>query len=227
MIIMIHGGPYARDVWGYDSEIQFFTSLGYSVMQINFRGSTGYGKEYSINKHADICKYSLDDVKDGIDWAVRMKLVKPGKIAIYGASFGGYVSLASAAFYPDLFECAIGYAGVYDWIVEFEADMNNSEKWFEDFGPMFLDLEKDRPKYIKCSPINNVDNIKIPVYLIHGKSDHTVNKSQTSNMAAKLSKAGNEPKVDYFSWGVHGHANENHRIEFYKDLAKFLETNMK
>jgi len=119
LIALSHGGPQVRDTWGYDGEVQYFASLGYAVLQVNYRGSTGYGKAYALQSIIDVGHRSVDDVADGVRWVTAEGMADPHRVVVYGASYGGYISLGLATRYPDLPCCVVGFAGVYDWELDF------------------------------------------------------------------------------------------------------------
>lgn len=116
-----HGGPWARDTWGYNPEVQFLAARGYAVLQMNFRGSTGYGRKFTELGYKQWGQTMQNDITDGVEWLIKQGIADPKRIAIYGASYGGYATLAGVTFTPDLYACAIDYVGVAN-LVYFHAD---------------------------------------------------------------------------------------------------------
>ena len=221
----IHGGPKVRDTWGFNPEVQFFARLGYAVFQVNYRGSTGYGRTYSGENFIDVCRYVVEDVADASRWAVAKGYADAERIAIYGSSFGGYAALAGVAFKPKLYRCAIGYAAVYDWIMQLKDDRRDSWlrhiefEWRSDF---YLDVDTHKDEYKAVSPRYFAEDIRAPVLIIHGGSDSRVWQRQAKAMRAALRQANKTHKVVINSWGVHGLPDEKKRIDFYVKVAEFL-----
>jgi len=227
MIVMIHGGPRARDYWGWDSEAQYFAALGYTVLKINYRGSSDYGIDYSPYSHLESIKASIADVADGVRWALKEGLANPDKVAIYGSSFGGHVALRCAAENPDLFACVIGYAGVYDWVREMDREFAKEPiYWKLKMRTYYGDYENEKDQWRAASAITIADRIDAPVYLLHGGSDQIVASKQSKLMRSALKKAGKSVKLKILSFNNHGMATETPAIRFYQNLAKFIEESM-
>lgn len=225
-IMLVHGGPSSRDSWGFNPEVQFLSNLGYHVIQVNFRGSSGFNEDYSIKDLRQICEFSVSDVADAARWAIAEGITDPSRIAIYGGSFGGYAALAGAALEPDLYQVAIGFAGVYDYdrlLKNHYKGKRAVKSWLE---PFIGDIDKDPEAYKELSPIHFAENIQASVLLVHGGADSVVPVSQSKNMARALRKAGNEPVLETTTWGVHGFANEEKRIEFAKLVGEFLKQHL-
>ena len=221
LILIIHGGPATRDIWGFDSEAQYFAALGYAVMQVNYRGSTGYGEDYALenNSMADVLRLSVDDVADAAQWAVTSGLTESKRVAVYGGSFGGYIALGCATRYPDRFACALGFAGVYDWETQFGRDRKEAGSYFKWQKEWWGDHpEKFRP----YSPVLAAAAVRCPIWLAHGGADQRVFIEQTQMMAAALKKAGKDFEVHTDTWGVHGLPNPETRKEYYHSVTAFL-----
>ena len=230
LLMTIHGGPYSRDVWGFDPEVQFFAKLGYAVFQVNYRGSSGYGEVYEGENLIEVCRYVVEDVADAAQWAIVEGYADGERIAIYGGSFGGYAALAGAAFAPDFYRCVVGFAGVYDWILQLRDDRRDWWLKFIEFGwraDYYLDLKKYREEYAAVSPRYSAESIRAPVLLIHGGRDSRVSAQQAKVMAAALRKARKTVEVAIFGWGVHGFLDAESRIKHYIKVAQFLEKYMK
>jgi len=227
-IVMVHGGPRARDYWGFDPEVQFYAQMGFAVLQVNYRGSSQLYQEHVYNL-VECCKYSVDDVADATQWFIDQGFADPKHIGIFGWSFGGYTALASAARYPDLYQCAMGAAGVYNWqhlIEDHEKDdFSNMMEWSTDF---WGDIDEDWDDYALYSPINQVDQIKIPVYLLHGRADGVVGASQSRKMYSALKDAGVDVKLDTPSWVGHGlYKDQRRRLKYVRQIYDFLAEHLK
>ncbi len=228
MIVMPHGGPFARYEWGFNAEVQFLASRGYAVLQINYRGSTGYGRYYRETARGQFGKKVQDDITDGVYWAINEKIADPERIAIFGGSFGGYMALCGLTFTPDLYKCAISFAGVYDWVAMF--DQLKRKKYrnysYDLLKPWFGDPQKDKDIIRGISPINYVDQIKVPVLIVHGRSDYVVDTLQAKNLITALKKAKKSYKVYLQNWEGHGFIDEKKRFKFYSKVEDFLEKNL-
>ncbi|MDQ8197645.1 prolyl oligopeptidase family serine peptidase [Pelagicoccus enzymogenes] len=223
-LLMIHGGPRARDRWGWDAEAQYFSKLGYHVLKINYRGSEGYGIEFSPYSHIDSIESSVRDTVDGARWLVDQGLASPGKIAIYGSSFGGHVSLCSAAAEPEIFFASMGYAGVYDWPTHLDKAFEEQPVYARlKTNTYYPDFEKNRAHWFAASALPQAEKISCPVFLIHGRSDETVSATQSRRMHKALKKAGKQSQLKILSFNRHGFTLEKNRISFYSSLAEFLE----
>ena len=226
LLMVVHGGPAVRDVWGFNPEVQFLAKLGYAVLQVNYRGSTGYGISYARKNILEVCRFGISDVADGARWAVRNGYADPDRIAIYGGSFGGYAALAGAAFESDLYRCAIGYAGVYDWVQQMKEDKKDFREYVKWRNKYYPDLDDHRKEYESISPRFAAQNVNCPVLLIHGGSDLRVQSRQAKLMQRALKAAGKECEMIINNWGIHGLPKESKRIEFYVSVARFLQRHM-
>lgn len=225
-VMLVHGGPMARDSWGFDSEVQFLAYLGYHVIQVNYRGSSGFNPDYSIENYLEICHKAVEDVSDGARWAIREGIADPERLAIVGGSFGGYTALASAAFEPDLYKVAIGFAGVYNFDRQLREDYKDEDDVRKWLGPFIGDIENNPDLYHDISPVNFADKIKARVLLMHGGADTRVSAKQTKLMSKALDDAGVEHDVDISSWGLHGFYNDKESRKYGTRLGEFLRDNL-
>lgn len=185
LIVLPHGGPWGHDAPDYDYWTQFLANRGYGVLQPNFRGSTGYGTAFLKAGEGQMGLAMQDDLSDGLAWAVQQGIADPRRVCIMGASYGGYAAMWGVAKDPDLYRCAIAIAGV-----------SNLRREVNDFGDSLLggkykdDWKRMTPDFAAVSPINAIGRIKVPMLLIHGKKDITVDYAQSANMYAKMREAG-------------------------------------
>jgi dipeptidyl aminopeptidase/acylaminoacyl peptidase len=224
-IILVHGGPWAQDEWGWDSEAQFFASRGYTVFQLNFRGSTGYGREHREAGNKEFGLAMQDDLTDGAHWLIEKGFADPDRIGIYGASYGGYASLQAAVKTPDLFRAAASFAGVTDLPTILG----------DDEGYLFLEASNDEligdswddSDYLKAvSPARHADEIKIPILLAHGTEDSRVHEKHLLMMESAIEKAGGVVEAYRYSGEVHGFIDERNRIDFYQRLGDFFDRHL-
>jgi acetyl esterase/lipase len=222
-VMLIHGGPKSRDNWAYNPQVQFLAHLGFNVIQVNYRGSSGFNRHYSISKLQQICSKAVNDVADAARWAIDQGIADPDRIAIMGASFGGYTALASAAFEPDLYKVAIGVAGVYNFDRQLQDDFRGESSAREWFAPMLGDIEEDPDMYRDLSPIHFAGDIQAKVLLFHGGADSRVSSNQSKRMSRALKAAGKDHVVEINTWGVHGLYNQKERIKFGILTGEFLK----
>jgi dipeptidyl aminopeptidase/acylaminoacyl peptidase len=223
-IVLLHGGPMSRDVSGWDPEVQLFASRGLAVLQINFRGSTGYGSDFQAAGQLEWGLAMQDDVTDGVRWLIERGIADPDRIGIYGASYGGYAAMMGLVKTPELFRCGASYAGVMDLL-----GILRDGEWFEGGRMMRLiigDPREDAERLRATSPIENAGAIRVPVLIAHGVDDERVHVRQSEKMAKALQKAGREVEVLIFPDEIHGFKEERNRIEFYTKLSAFFEKNL-
>ncbi|GLS83553.1 alpha/beta hydrolase family protein [Paraferrimonas haliotis] len=220
-VIMPHGGPHVRDYWQYNSRVQLLASRGYAVVQINFRGSTGYGEEFVEAGYGHWGTDIQQDIIDAANYVIRDGVADKDRLCIFGGSFGGYSALQSAIIEPELFKCAIGYAGVYDLEMLFtEGDIENL-KW----GDAYLEktVGNDKAELRRQSPVYNVDKLKAPVLIIHGEDDERAPIEHAEALREALDKA-NHP----YEWLVkdkegHGFYLEENIVEANQKVLAFLK----
>ncbi len=223
VVINPHGGPWARDDWGFNNEAQMFANRGYAVLQMNFRGSTGYGKEFWLKSQKQWGKTMQDDITDGVQWLIKEGIADPKRVAIYGGSYGGYATLAGVTFTPDLYACAVDYVGVSNMFTF----MKTIPPYWEPYKAMFYEMVgdpvKDSALLAEVSPALHAGNIKTPLFVAQGANDPRVNKAESDQMVEALKKRG--VAVDYMVKNDEGHgfANENNRLDFYKEMDKFFD----
>ena len=225
MVVMIHGGPHGvRDYWSYDSEVQLLANRGYAVLQVNFRGSGGYGGKFQELGYKEWGGKMIDDIIDATNFALNEKSIDKSKVCAYGASYGGYAAMMVAAKAPDLYKCTIGYVGVYDLNLMFtEGDIIDS--WG---GLAYLERAVGNEKDLlsEDSPINRINDIKANIMLIHGDNDRRVPVVHYDEMRDALKKANKPVKEMLFDLSGHGVWNEKSRKKLYSGVVEFLDDNI-
>ena len=222
LIVIPHGGPHGpRDYWTFDDDVQLLASHGYAVLRVNFRGSGGYGKEYQSSGYRKWGSAIMDDITDGVNWAIAQNIADKDRLCIYGASFGGYSALMGPVREPDLYKCAIGYVGVYDMDLLFKTgDVPESQ-----YGTNFLKkvIGEDRAQIEAFSPARHVDKIKSAVFIVHGEKDQRAHFDHALLLRDKFEQA-NKP----YQWLTkpkegHGFYNEDNRLDLYNQMLAFFE----
>lgn len=224
VVINPHGGPWARDYWGFNPEVQFLANRGYAVLQMNFRGSTGYGREFMELAFKQWGQAMQDDITDGVNWLIKEGIADPKRIAIYGGSYGGYATLSGITKTPDLYACAIDYVGVSNLFTF----MNTIPPYWEPFKKMMYEMvgdptnEDDSVMLQANSPVFHADQIKCPLFIAQGAKDPRVNVDESDQMVAALKKRGIEVQYLVKDNEGHGFHNEENRFEFYQAMEEFL-----
>ncbi|WP_374581800.1 alpha/beta hydrolase family protein [Pseudoduganella sp.] len=221
LVLIPHGGPHGPyDEWFFDSDAQFLASRGYAVLQVNFRGSGGRGKAFETSGYRQWGGKIMDDLVDGVKWVSTQGEVDGNRACVFGASFGGYAALMLAAREPNLFKCAIGYAGVYDLPYIYKEDKSTTSRrtanWYKKF------IGEDKEELERFSPVAQVAKIKAPVFLIHGGKDHIVSKEHAFRMRDALTAAGKAPEWMYIDYEGHGFYDTENATAVYEKLEAFL-----
>ncbi|MCW9016993.1 MAG: prolyl oligopeptidase family serine peptidase, partial [Kangiellaceae bacterium] len=226
LVTLVHGGPYGiRDVWWFDTDAQLLANNGYAVLQVNYRGSGGYGLNYERMAYRKRASMIQHDIIDGTRWAMSLPEISEDKACIMGWSFGGYSAVMSPLVEPELFKCSIAAAGVYD-AVEQEDDADYSE--VDSVAAQAAEVYGSDDKLLKSeSPLTYIDKLKIPVFIVHGGEDKRVPPEQAHLLREALEKR-NKP----FEWMFkdkegHGFYNQENREEFYKRTLAFLNKYLK
>ena len=227
VIINPHGGPWARDYWGFDSETQFFSNRGYAVLQMNFRGSVGYGREFWEISFKEWGKTMQDDITDGVNWLIKEGIADPHRIAIYGASYGGYATLAGLAFTPDLYACGVDYVGVSNIFTLLETLPPYWELGRQMMYEMIGNPETEKDLLKAASPLFHADKITAPLFIAQGANDPRVKKSESDQIVEALKKRGVDVPYMVKDNEGHGFSNEENKFEFYEKMEKFLSQHLK
>jgi dipeptidyl aminopeptidase/acylaminoacyl peptidase len=227
LIVNAHGGPWARDAWGYDPEVQFLVNRGYAVLQVNFRGSTGYGRKFWEASFKEWGRTMQDDVTDGVKYAIAQGIADPKRIAIYGGSYGGYCTLAGLAFTPELYACGVDYVGVSNLFTFLKTIPPYWKPMLDMLYEMVGNPETDKDLLAAASPALHADNIRAPLLIAQGAQDPRVNIEESNQMVAALKK--HHIDVEYLVKDNEGHGfhNEENRFEFYEAMERFLKKHLR
>lgn len=221
MIVYVHGGPHGvRDTWGFDREVQLLATAGYSVLQLNYRGSGGYGLQHQYAGYLQWGDEIQQDIITGTHWAINNGKAKAGNVCIMGASFGGYSAIQSATLQPDLYKCVVAVAGVYDLtLMKDEGDIPEKA-----FGVAYLNkvLGNDDIVLQRFSPVNNVDKLQAAIFLAHGKKDKRAPMEHATRLKAALDKAEKNYHWLQFDDETHGFYSPENRVVYYKQLLDFI-----
>ncbi len=225
-ILHVHDGPWSRHVWGYDAVAQWLANRGYAVLQLNYRGSKGYGKEYLNAGNREWGGKMQDDLLDGVAWAVKEGIADPKRIAIFGSSYGGYATLAGLAFSPEVFCCGMDISGPSN-LVSF---MENIPPYWKLFEPILWDRvghpEKDAELLEARSPLFHVDRITKPLLIAQGGLDLRVRKSETLQLISAIRSSGGTVEYEEYSDERHGIRNPKNLLDFYAGMERFLATHL-
>ncbi len=227
VVVNPHGGPWARDGWYFNPEVQFLAHRGYAVFQMNFRGSTGYGKKFWEASFREWGKKMQDDITDGVEFLKNEGIADPERIAIYGGSYGGYATLAGVAFTPDLYACAVDYVGVSNLFTFLNTIPPYWKPYLDQFYEMVGDPVKDSILFAEASPVLHADKIKVPLFIAQGANDPRVNKAESDQMVEALKNRGVEVEYMVKDNEGHGFRNQDNRFDFYGAMEKFLEKHLK
>lgn len=220
MVVLPHGGPFGvADVWGFDTDAQMLAQAGYAVLQVNFRGSGGYGRAF---QQAGAKQWGLkmqDDVTDATRWAIQSGIADPNRICIYGASYGAYAALTGVAKEPDLYKCAVGYVGVYDLpMMHTRGDIQTGRS-----GEAYVrEWIGERNEVAAVSPTNMAERIKVPVFLAAGGQDERAPIAHSELIESRLKAAGVPVETLYYKTEGHGFYTEKHQLEYYTKLLDFF-----
>jgi len=228
MVLAVHGGPWARDIWGFNPYVQLLANRGYGVLQINFRGSTGFGKKYL---HAGDRQWGLKmqtDLADGFKWAVDEGIADPARVAIFGGSYGGYAALAGAAFTPELYRCAVDECGPSNLFTL----LASIPPYWEVARSIFFtrvgnpDDPRDKEPLTRASPLFSADKIKVPLLIGQGANDPRVRQAEAEQIVDAIARhRGSALYVLYTDEG-HGFVRPENRLDFTARMEKFLADNL-
>ena len=227
VVVNPHGGPWARDEWGFNPEVQFLANRGYAVLQMDFRGSTGYGRKFWEASFRQWGRTMQDDVTDGTNWLIKKGIADPARIAIYGASYGGYATLMGLVKEPKLYAAGVDYVGVSNLFTF----MNTIPPYWEPYLKMMYEMvgnpKTDSVMMREVSPVYQVDKIVSPLFIAQGANDPRVNKDESDQMVKAMKARGVD--VEYLVKDNEGHGfhNEENRFDFYRKMEAFLNGHLK
>jgi dipeptidyl aminopeptidase/acylaminoacyl peptidase len=226
LIVNPHGGPWLRNKWGFNSEAQFLANRGYAVLQVNYRGSSGYGKAFWQSGFKEIGRKTQDDLTDGVRWLIDKGIADSNRIGIFGFSFGGYFALNGVCRDPEMYSCAISYCGLTNLF----AYLKDIPPYYKPYLQMTYEMignpEKDADYFREYSPGFHSDKIDVPVLIAQGAKDPRVSAEEVNLFVKTLKKQG--VKVTYILKQDEGHGfqNEENKIEFYSEMESFLNENL-
>lgn len=227
VVVNPHGGPWARDGWYFNPEIQFLANRGFAVLQMNFRGSTGYGKAFWEKSFKQWGLTMQDDITDGTQWLIDKGIANPKKIALYGGSYGGYATLQGLVREPELYAAGVDYVGVSNLFTFMKTIPPYWKPMLDMMYEMVGNPQSDSAQFVSTSPALNSEKIKTPLFVAQGKNDPRVNIEESNQIVDALKKRG--IVVEYMVKDNEGHGfhNEENRFDFYRAMEKFLEKHLK
>merc|ERR1712194_582569 len=228
LILLVHGGPWARDRWGFNAQAQWFANRGYATLQMNYRGSTGDGKSFL---HKGDGEWGVGDMQhdltDSVKWAIDQGIADPENICIFGGSYGGYACLAGLTFTPDIYKCGVDIVGpsniktLLDSIPAYWGPMRN------DMLKKVGDVDNDTEFNKKISPLFHIDNIKAPLLIGQGANDPRVKQSEADQIAFSMKENGIPVEYVLYPDEGHGFARPDNRIDFNARAEEFLAKHLK
>lgn len=226
-VVLAHGGPWYRDKWGFDKTVQLLANRGYAVLQVNYRGSEGYGREFWEKGFKEWGGTMQDDVTDGVEWLIKQGIVDPNRIAIMGSSFGGFVALQGLAKTPDLYKCAISQSGIIDITSFLETIPPTWTPFRKMLYEMIGDPILDSTMLKANSPYYNSENITDPILIAHGANDSKIKLAHVNSFVKKLTDNGVTVKYIVKDNEGHGFKKAENRIEYYREVETFLAKHLK
>lgn len=224
LIVLPHGGPFLRDSWSFDPQVQFLVSRGYAVLQPNFRGSTGYGRYFVERGYGQLGAGMIDDIDDGVEWAIREGIADRARVCIMGSSYGGYAAIWGAMRSPQRYRCAISFAGPTD----LRAMMRHDRRYF--LARRYVrerqrQLEGDeRADLNAISPQRHPEMLRVPTLIAHGERDMTVPVDQSQRLLRALSRNGDNPLVEsaFYPKSAHGFTDASESADYLRRVEAFL-----
>lgn len=221
-VLLVHGGPWARDFWGYDSEAQWLANRGYAVLQVNFRGSTGYGKDFLNAGNREWAAKMHDDLIDAVNWLVEKGISDRNKIAIMGGSYGGYATLVGLTFTPDVFACGVDIVGPSNLITLLQSIPPYWEPLKASMYHRIGNMETEEEFLKSRSPLYFIDRIKKPLLIGQGANDPRVKQAESDQIVEAMQKANLPVKYVLYTDEGHGFARPENRLHFFAVAEEFL-----
>jgi dipeptidyl aminopeptidase/acylaminoacyl peptidase len=227
LIVMPHGGPAVRDVWGFDPLVQFLANRGYAVLQMNYRGSPGFGDDFYEKGLRQVGGAIQDDIEDATKWAISQGIADPDRIAIVGGSYGGYSALFALGHNPGLYRCGVSIAGVTDWIKIYHNLSDPEYKYTRQYWKEHIGNPQTDEAFLRSvSPVNFADKITAPLLMIQGAQDFTVPPDQAHAMISALEAAGHRPESLFISDDGHYMNSARARRLGFQAIESFLEEHL-
>lgn len=224
MVLNVHGGPWGRDAWGLDRNAQFLANRGYAVLQVNFRGSAGYGKAFMEAGVGEFAGKMHTDLLDAVQWAIDTGIADPERVCIYGESYGGYATLVGLTFTPEVFACGVDVVGPSNLVTLAESAPGYWKTWLPFLHKYIGDPAnpRDRAEMERRSPLFRVDQVRRPLLIVQGANDPRVKQRESDQMVAALRRAGKDVEYLLFADEGHGVTHWANRLRFYRRLEDFL-----
>jgi dipeptidyl aminopeptidase/acylaminoacyl peptidase len=224
MILSVHGGPWGRDTWGFDPEHQLYANRGYAVLSVNFRGSTGFGKEFVNAGNKEWAGKMHDDLIDAVDWAIKEKVAQPDKIAIMGGSYGGYATLVGLTFTPDKFACGVDVVGPSNLVTLLKTIPPYWTPAIEMFKARVGDFTTDEGrKFLESrSPLSYVEKIQKPLLIAQGANDPRVKQNEADQIVNAMKEKDIPVTYVLFPDEGHGFARPENSLAFTAVSEAFL-----
>ncbi len=221
LVVLPHGGPFVRDEWYFDAWVQFFATRGYNVLRVNFRGSTGYGREHLLAGIRNLDTVMIDDIADGAHWAIQNNFADPGNVFIFGHSYGGYAALMSTVRYPGLYSAAVSWSAPVDILAQLKHYKKDDAYFaYEYWKTAVGDPRREKEALKRLSPMYNIDKLVVPVIAFHGASDSTVPEEQALEFKEALQRSGNDAEVVIID-------NEGHSFKNNSNITYVLEKTLR
>jgi len=226
VVVNPHGGPWARDHWNFDPEVQFLVNRGVAMLQMNFRGSTGYGKAFWQAGFKQWGRQMQDDITDGVQWLIQQGIADPKRVGIYGGSYGGYATLAGVTFTPNLYACGVDYVGPSNLFTLLASIPPYWRLELQKVYEMVGDPVKDKELLTEVSPLFHAERIRAPLFVAQGAHDPRVKKAESDQIVAALKKRGIEVLYMVKDNEGHGFQNEENRFQFYRAMEEFFSKHL-
>jgi dipeptidyl aminopeptidase/acylaminoacyl peptidase len=231
LVVLVHGGPYVRgETWRFDPEAQFLASRGYAVLQVDFRGSLGYGWKHYQSGWKQWGLAMQDDLNDAALQLVERGVAVRARMANKGASYGGYAAMMGLARDPELWRCGINYVGVTDLTLLTTATWSDTNQLFKNASSWFDihvgDAARDRERFERTSPLRLADHIKRPVLMVYGGLDRRVPIEHGARMKGALDRNNVPNEFVVYDTEGHGFRLEKNRFDFYRRVEAFLAKHM-
>jgi dipeptidyl aminopeptidase/acylaminoacyl peptidase len=227
LVLDVHGGPWGRDLWDFDPEAQWLANRGCAVLQVNFRGSRGFGKKFLHAGDREWAGKMHDDLIDAVQWAVREGIADPKRVAIFGGSYGGYAALVGATFTPEVFACAVDMVGPSNLVTLLRSIPPYWAPLRAQFALRVGDVEREEEFLRSRSPLFRADRIQIPVLIAQGANDPRVKQVESEQIVAALKKRGKPVEYLLFPDEGHGFARPENRLKFYAAAEAFLARHLR